>query len=139
MLSADYVAGVIDADGHIGWRGDKYASPDVGVTNTSAVLMDALVATLGGSAGLERRSCPDRCTEDHLHRRQDIGRWHLTGYRAVLLLETIADRLVIKGDRARDAVERYSEHLLTMERPARRQHHIEKEREWWEQNMKGWD
>lgn len=124
----------MDADGHFTWRAGKYQCPDIGVTNTSGALMAALTESFGGSVGRERRACPDDCTADHIHRRQDILRWHLTGYRAVLMCEALTPLLVVKAGRASEVAARYHETLQTMQRPERRRLHMLREQETW-----GWD
>lgn len=134
MLTLDYVAGVMDADGHFTWRGGRYQCPDVGVTNTSSALMTALTDTFGGSAAPQRYVCSPDCADTsngHYHRRSDVWKWHLTGYAAVLLCEALASRLVIKGDKARDLAARYRTTLDTMQRPARRRHHMAREEAAW--------
>lgn len=125
-----YLAGMIDADGHIGWRGGPYQAPDIGVTNTSEALMAWLRDKAGGSVALQRATCPADCPLEepgHFHRKTPIYKWHLTGYRACIVLRAVAPYLVVKADRARGAVKRYEEALAVMERPARRRHHMEKE------------
>lgn len=124
---AGYIAGMIDADGHISWRGGKYAAPVVGVTNTSDDLRDWLFRHVGGSIGTEPRVCKVDCARQHIHHRVPLHRWHITGHRAVLLLRAIRPLLIIKGDRADAVIARYFNALQTMERPARRRHHIDKE------------
>lgn len=133
-----YLAGLIDADGHIGWRGGRYQAPDVGVTNQSFELMEWLVNIVGGAYSTERRSCQPDCTEDHsIHRRSDICRWHVTGERACILLRGIRPHLVVKGARADDVLERYAAHLAIMERPTRRRWQMNQERA--AMAAKGWD
>lgn len=121
---AAYIAGVIDSDGHIGWRGGRYRAPDVGVTNTSALLMGWLVDQVGGAFSLERRAG----AEGVIARRRDIYRWHVTGERACILLRACRPYLLIKRERADEMLRRYVETLNEMERPKRRLHHIKKER-----------
>lgn len=134
---AGYLAGMIDADGHITWRAGKNASPDVGVTNTSDALMKWLVASVGGAYALQRCMCQAGCRREHVHRRADIYKWHVTGYRAVVMLRNIRPHLVVKGDRADGVIRRFEEHLEQMRRPARRLHHIAKEAAAMAAN--GWD
>lgn len=121
------MAGMIDADGHIGWRGGKYMAPDVGVTTTSLELINWMSSEIGGCFSLERRACNQSCIENHIHRRTDIYRWHLTGQRAVIFLEAIEPYLIIKRQSALNKIKMYTESLQEMKRPARRLHHIIKE------------
>jgi len=133
MINFDYLAGLMDADGHFTWSGGKYMAPDIGVTNTSQSLMLALTDFLGGSASPQRATCSDGCLDEaaHIHRRTDIWKWHLTGYRAVLVCRELAPRMVIKGAHAADLARQYDLHLVEMEGPARRSHHMVKEQKWW--------
>jgi hypothetical protein len=138
-MNLDYLAGLMDADGHFTWRGGRYQAPDLGVTNTSAALMLALTDTFGGSAAIQRATCDEDCAggDGHIHRRTDIWKWHITGYRAVLLCEALVPRLVIKADQAALLARQYREALTAMERPKRREHHMREEQAWWDE--KGWD
>jgi hypothetical protein len=140
MLTLDYMAGMMDADGHFTWRAGKWQCPDVGVTNTSGDLMGAIDATFGGSVSRQRTPCADGCvlSESHsIHRRMSIYKWHMTGYRAVLFCRALAPLLVIKGGQALELAEQWHEALATMERPKRRLHHMAKEQAWW--NAGGWN
>ena len=92
-----YLAGVLDSDGHITWRAGRYQTPDIGVTNTSLVLMDWLASVAGGSVALQR---PQGVAPGGYVRHADIYKWHLTGYRAVIVLRAIRPWLLIKGAKA---------------------------------------
>lgn len=137
-LDLRYMAGMMDADGHFTWRGGKYQAPDIGVTNTSAVLIRRL-AYLGGSTSEQRRACAEGCVEPHIHRRESILKWHLTGYRAVMACSALAPHLIIKAEQARRMVDQYHAALLVMPRPARRRAHMAMEAEWWSAHVQGWD
>lgn len=126
---AAYVAGLIDADGHIAWRGGRNNSPLLGVTNTSLALMDWLKANIGGSVSMQRGTCPPACPDrpKHFHRKSDIYRWQITGQRAFVLAQAIRPFLIIKGDRADDVCAKFRAHVTEMQRPARRLHHVARE------------
>jgi hypothetical protein len=124
---AAYLAGVIDSDGHVCWRGGRYAAPNVGVTNTDMGLLRWLKANIGGSTSLQRKVCHKVCTKHHPHRRHQIFKWHITGYRAVVLLEEMRPYFVIKGKKSDKVIKMFWKHLRKMECPARRQFHIAKE------------
>lgn len=134
---AGYLAGMIDADGHVIFRTGRNSSPDVGVTNTSRELMTWLCTHVGGAFSLQRATCEPECESTHIHQRAVIFKWHVTGQRAVILLLAIRPYLVIKGDRADTVIAKYERHTSTMQRPARRRHHIAKETA--AMTEKGWD
>lgn len=136
-MNIDYFAGVMDADGHFTWREGKYMAPDIGVTNTSIELMNDLKKTWGGSIALQRSICKINCSEIHIHRRMDIYKWHLVGFRAVLLCKYLDGKMIIKNDQAKALVKKYEEALDNMERPSRRIFHMKKEQEWWDNNIIG--
>lgn len=123
-----YLAGMMDADGHFGWRAGKHQAPQIGVTNTSVTLMEALKGALGGSIGTQRRECSPSCSLDHIHRRMATMKWHVVGFRAVLVCEALLPHLIVKADKARALIDQYGQALATMERPARREHHMALER-----------
>lgn len=125
---AAYIAGVIDCDGHICWRGGKYSAPNVGVTSISDNLLSWLRTNLGGSCSLQRSTCHGYCDKMHVHKRSNIYKWHVTGFRAVTLLHNIRPFLIIKGDKSDIVTSMYFDHLVTMVRAARRVHHIRRER-----------
>lgn len=140
MISAAYLAGILDADGHFTWRGGKYQAPDIGVTNTSDDLMQAITSCVGGSVAIQRYRCDETCcvlSASHIHRRFPVFKWHLTGYRAVLVCEAVLPHLVIKRERARSMIDQYHNALSVMKRPERRQHHMRKEMLNWPPS--GWD
>ncbi len=120
-----YLAGIIDGEGNISWREGKYHAPDVAVTNTDERLMIWLLEVAGGSVQRQRLAGAPGI-DGTLHRR-DVFKWHIVGYRAVVVLRAVRPWLLLKGHLADDAVGRYMAHLAVMERPARRRHHIDKE------------
>ncbi len=77
---------------------------------------------------MQRKTCQIDCKIDHIHRRNDIYKWHITGERACIFLRNIKKFLVIKEERAELVLGKYIKHLSKMERPARRNFHIRKER-----------
>ena len=119
-----YLAGVIDCDGHICWRGGKYNAPNVGVTNTDMRLLQWLKDELNGSVSLQRTVCDETCEKPHLHHRQRIFKWHIMGYRAYSVLQAIRPYLIIKGEKADDVCAQYLAHSQTMQRPKQRQYHV---------------
>lgn len=128
-----YIAGIIDSDGHITWRGGKYQAPDVGVTNQSGPLMAYLQHHCGGSVALQRGI--DDVGLGPIS--QDIYKWHLTGERACVLLRAIRPFLIVKATKADEVLSAYYLALDAMQRPARRHYHINKERA--AMKIRGWD
>ena len=102
----------------------------VGVTTTSEPLASWLLDNVGGSVARQRRACEEGCElmDGHIHRRQTILRWHVSGERACIILRSMLPYLVIKQGKAVEVLDRYEQALATMLRPKRRLHHVVKER-----------
>lgn len=134
-----YLAGMVDADGHMSWRGSPNFSPILGVTNVNLDLHRLLVEKLGGSYSTQRRICADglRCREKHIHRRQNTTKWHISGQRVIIVLRNILPFMIVKADKAKRMMQMYRDHFSKMQRPERRNFHIHKEEVF--MKVRGWE
>lgn len=66
--------------------------------------MDALVADLGGSVYV-REACPEGCVRAHAHARQRMYDWSLANERAAVAVRAVLPYLIVKRERAEEALE----------------------------------
>jgi hypothetical protein len=136
-IEIGYLAGLVDGEGSICWRGGKYHAPDLAVANNDIRIMEWCKIRMGGSYSTQRAQCALDCKIDHIHKRSIIYKWHLTGYAAVIVLRNILPYLVIKQNKALEVIDQYLEFQTIMERPLRREYHRNKEIE--RMKLLGWD
>lgn len=100
MINFQYLAGLVDADGHIGLHPSntgKYRKyyPRLNVTNTSKELMDALVDSFGGA--ITEKKPGKNSTFPHKKKCWD---WRTTGDNARWLIEEVLPFLIVKKTKA---------------------------------------
>lgn len=111
-----YLAGLIDADGYVGVS--RHTSPSgslshvirVTVANTDRSVINWLCGYFEGSNETRQR------TQDNW---KDIYRWRCHSDRAFSLLQAVVDRMVIKRDRARLALQLHALKQLKPHRTAK--------------------
>ena len=96
----EYVAGVIDARGHIE-SVTRHGVPTarVRVTTRRRDLLNYVQKLAGGGVriderGYQRRPCSDHCNEQHTHVARQSAYWDVTGERAVIILFNVLPFLV---------------------------------------------
>lgn len=134
LLSPPYIAGMLDADGSVGFN---KALLRLTVTNLSVPLMTALVESMGGTYHPHHKGiCAAGCELEHVHVRQVIYGWMLGGERAAVVLRGCLPFLVVKRERAALALEEWERSCATMTRPSRRVLHMQRSRA--EMAARGW-
>lgn len=110
-LDLGYVAGVIDARGHItvNERRPGNLTPRVRITTRKADLLHWLADRTGVTVktddrGYARRPCGDHCTERHSHQVRQSAYWNVDGARAVIVLHGVLPWLVVSRFDAIEAI-----------------------------------
>ena len=100
MLSLEYMAGMVDADGCIRLQESnyKYQYPALQVTNTSKALMHYLVGSFGGKILLKQKK--GFVTKLGVRSTSDCFDWRLGGAAARSLISDLIPHLIVKKDKA---------------------------------------
>ena len=110
VADAAYMAGMIDADGHI----TVTHRPEMTLGNTYLPMLKRMAEITGcrghrygESSGVYARKppCLDSCTKSHVHSRKQGYRWILRGQRALVILKCIEPFLQEKRHLAQQAIE----------------------------------
>ena len=94
-IPIEYVAGVIDARGHIEMNGRHgRPQPRIRVTTRRVELLQYLAALTGSSVvvdnrGYEKRPCSEHCTDRHTHVARQSAQWTVDSARATVVLHSI--------------------------------------------------
>lgn len=109
-----YIAGILDGEGTIHIRSN--GAPDVQIVNADRELLEWIEEVVGGAVYARN--------EYRRLGRKPIYAWMLRGYRAVIFLRCVEPILRSKRARAIEALARWEASFETLERPARRLHHM---------------
>lgn len=109
-VSVEWVAGVIDARGHIDVN-DRHGRPQprIRVTTARVGLLGRLAELTGTTVrtdgrGYERRPCGEHCRERHSHVARQSAYWNVDSARATVVLANVLPYLLDQYDRARWAL-----------------------------------
>lgn len=109
-LNVAYLAGVIDARGHVevNVRHDR-PQPRIRITTRRFGLLSHLAECTGTKVyaddrGYERRPCSNHCHEPHVHVVRQSSRWTVDSSRATIVLYNIEPFIVDKRDEVRTAL-----------------------------------
>lgn len=95
-----YVAGVIDARGHLeANKRHGVAQPRIRVTTKRVALLNYLARVTGTKVvrddrGYERRGCSEHCTDAHVHIVRQSAQWTVDSSRATIVLFNIQPYVV---------------------------------------------
>lgn len=109
-LPVEWVAGVIDARGHIEVN-DRHGRPQprIRVTTARTALLHRLADLTGTTVktdhrGYQRRPCGAHCQERHSHVARQSAYWVVDSARATIVLANVAPHLIAQRDDARTAL-----------------------------------
>lgn len=112
QVDLGWVAGVIDARGHITVRPAKEARaalPNIRITTRHRELLEALAAMTGTNVvtdqrPYDRRPCGDHCSAKHQHAVRQSSFWQVNGGRATIVLFNVRPLIRAKVTEVRDAL-----------------------------------
>lgn len=106
-----YLAGVIDARGHIeAYNRHGHVQPRIRVTTRKVELLTALADFTGNkvvldSRGYERKPCGDHCNAPHSHVQRQSAQWTVDSSRATVVLHNVFPFLIAQRAEAALALE----------------------------------
>jgi hypothetical protein len=94
-MSPQYLAGIIDGEGHIrfAWSNYKYRYPRISVVNTHKPLLDAIAKHYGGSIKVHTKANNERGWSQS-------WTWNTAGANATKILALVMPYLIVKRERA---------------------------------------
>lgn len=110
---AAYIAGMLDADGHIGKHKTQSGHHRLTLTidNTYAPLIGWLADQTGGIANVKNLACDPNCTKSHVvHQRKDGYRFILRGERGFIVARAIYPYMIEKKVHLKEVI--LAEHAL---------------------------
>lgn len=119
-----YIAGMLDANGHIVWRDGKINSLSIFLLSTSEPLIYMMQTNLGGVVSKYKLKCNLDCTLKHDHRRLDVLKWQISGERAAIILKAIKPFLILKYEVAMSILKNWEDSYLKLKIKSRRDKNI---------------
>lgn len=102
-----YVAGVVDARGHLSTN-DRHGfrQPRIRITTRRRELLHRIAELTGTvvvdqTAGYQKRNCAEHCKDQHVHVYRQSAQWTVDSSRATILLYNVLPYLVAQADDAR--------------------------------------